>query len=298
MNNLPALDDLQLFCAVVRLKSFAATARSLGVSNALVSKRIGVLEAALGVRLLHRTTRTVALTGQGGVVHGWALRILEDVEQMGEAVSTEKMAPAGLLRICTSSGFGRNRVSPALSALAKRYPALEIQLELLDRAVDLIGEDFHLDIRVGQAHEPHLISRRIAPNARVLCAAPAYLAGHGTPATLAELATHRCIVIRERNEDFGRWTLQGPRGPETVKVGGPLSASNGEVVHGWALDGHGIILRSMWDVGPALERGELVRVLPGYEQPADVWAIYPSRLSSSARVRVCVEFLEDWLRSP
>ena len=295
---MPALADLQLFCAVVRLRSFAATARALGVSNALVSKRIGVLEAVLGVRLLHRTTRTISLTEQGGVVHGWALRILEDVEQMGEAVSTEKMAPAGLLRICTSSGFGRNRVSPALSALAKHYPALEIQLELLDRAVDLIGEDFHLDIRVGQAHEPHLISRRIAPNARVLCAAPAYLAGHGTPATLAELATHRCIVIRERNEDFGRWTLQGPRGPETVKVGGPLSASNGEVVHGWALDGHGIILRSVWDVGPALERGELVRVLPGYEQPADVWAIYPSRLSSSARVRVCVEFLEDWLRSP
>lgn len=294
---MPALADLQLFCAVVRLRSFAATARALGVSNALVSKRIGVLEAMLGVRLLHRTTRTISLTEQGGVVHGWALRILDDVEQMGEAVSAEKMAPGGLLRICTSSGFGRNRVSPALSALAKHYPALEIQLELLDRAVDLIGEDFHLDIRVGQAHEPHLISRRIAPNARVLCAAPAYLAAHGTPATLAELAAHRCIVIRERNEDFGRWILQGPRGPETVKVGGPLSASNGEVVHGWALDGHGIILRSVWDVGPSLDRGDLVRVLPGYEQPADVWAIYPSRLSTSARVRVCVEFLEGWLRS-
>jgi LysR family transcriptional activator of dmlA len=295
---MPELDDLRLFASVVRLKSFAATARKLGVSNALVSKRIGVLEAVMGVRLLHRTTRTVSLTEQGGVVHGWALRILDDVEQMGEAVSAEKMAPAGLLRICTSSGFGRNRVSPALSALAKHYPALEIQLDLLDRPVDLIGEDFHLDIRVGQAHEPHLISRRIASNARVLCAAPAYLAAHGTPATLAELATHRCIVIRERNEDFGRWILQGPRGPETVKVSGPLSASNGEVVHGWALDGHGIILRSVWDVGPSIHRGELVRVLPGYEQPADVWAIYPSRLSTSARLRVCVEFLEDWLRSP
>jgi LysR family transcriptional activator of dmlA len=294
---MPELQDLQLFANVVRLKSFAATARALGVSNAFVSKRIGMLEAAMGVRLLHRTTRTVSLTEQGGVVHGWALRILEDVEQMGEAVSTERMAPSGLLRICTSSGFGRNRVSPALSALAKRYPALEIQLELLDRAVDLIGEDFHLDIRVGQAHEPHLISRRIAPNARVLCAAPAYLAEHGTPATLAGLAMHRCIVIRERHEDFGRWILQGPRGPETVKVSGPLSASNGEVVHRWALDGHGIILRSVWDVGPSIARGELVRVLPGYEQPADVWAIYPSRLSTSARLRVCVEFLEDWLRS-
>lgn len=295
---MPALDDLQLFCTVVRLKSFAAAARALGVSNAQVSKRIGVLETALGVRLLHRTTRTLSLTGQGSIVHGWALRILDDVEQMGDAVSAEQMAPSGLLRICTSSGFGRNRVSPALSALARRYPALEIQLELLDRAVDLIGEDFHLDIRVGRAHEPHLISRRIAANARVLCAAPSYLAEHGAPATLAALAAHRCIVIRERNEDFGRWVLQGPRGPETVKVSGPLSASNGEVVHGWALDGHGIILRSAWDVGPSIERGELVRVLPGYEQPADVWAIYPSRLSTSARLRVCVEFLEDWLRSP
>ncbi|QGZ40645.1 transcriptional regulator, LysR family [Pseudoduganella flava] len=295
MNDLPLLDDLRLFCAIVRHKSFAATARALGVSNAYVSKRLGILEETMQARLLHRTTRTTALTEQGQVVHGWALRILEDVEQMAEAVSTEQMAPSGLLRICTSSGFGRNRVSPALSALALRYPALEIQLELLDRAVDLIGEDFHLDIRVGQAHEPHLISRRIARNARVLCAAPAYLERHGMPATLAALAAHRCIVIRERHEEFGRWTLQGPRGPETVKVGGPLSAANGEVVHQWALDGHGIILRSLWDVGPALARGALVRVLPDYEQPADVWAIYPSRLSTSAKLRVCVEFLEEWL---
>lgn len=295
MKNLPLLEDLDLFCAVVRHRSFTATARALGVSNAYVSKRIAVLETGLQARLLHRTTRSVALTEQGQVAHGWALRILDDVGQLGEAVSTEKLAPAGLLRICTSSGFGRNRVAPALSALALRYPALEIQLELLDRAVDVIGEEFHLDIRVGQAHEPHLISRRIASNARVLCAAPGYLAQAGTPATLADLARHRCIVIRERHGDFGRWVMQGPDGEESVKVDGPLSASNGEVVHQWALDGHGIILRSLWDVGPALARGELVRVLPGYEQPADVWAVYPSRLSASARLRVCVEFIEAFL---
>jgi LysR family transcriptional activator of dmlA len=296
VKNPPSLEDLNLFCAVVRHRGFTATARALGMSNAYVSKRIAVLETDLGARLLHRTTRSVALTEQGHVAHRWALRILEDVEQLGQAVSTEMLAPAGLLRICTSSGFGRNRVAPALSALALRYPALEIQLELLDRAVDLIAEDFHLDIRVGEAHEPHLISRRIASNARVLCAAPAYLAQAGTPATLAALTGHRCIVIRERHGDFGRWVLQGPRGEESVKVGGPLSASNGEVVHGWALDGHGIILRSLWDVGPALARGDLVRVLPGYEQPADVWAIYPSRLSASAKLRVCVEFIEDYWR--
>ena len=295
MNNQPLLEDLTLFCAVVRLRSFAATAREQGVSNAYVSKRIAVLEATMQVRLLHRTTRTVTLTEQGQVVHTWAQRILEDVEQMAEAVSIEKMAPSGLLRLCTSSGFGRNRLGPALSALAQQYPALEIQLELIDRKVDLIAEDIHLDIRVGRVHEPHLISRRIAPNQRVLCAAPAYLERYGEPQTLAELAQHRCIAIRERNEDFGRWVLEGPNGSETVKVTGPLSASNGEIVHQWALDGHGIILRSIWDVEAALANGTLQRILPAWHQPADVWAVYPSRLSASAKVRVCVEFVEQWL---
>ncbi|ANQ87019.1 LysR family transcriptional regulator [Azoarcus olearius] len=297
MNNKPLLEDLRLYCTVVRRRGFAASARELGVSNAYVSKRIALLEDALGAKLLHRTTRSVSLTEQGEVVLQWAQRIVDDVDRLAEAVSAEKMAPAGLLRVCTSSGFGRNRVGPALAALAERYPALEIQLELLDRPVDLIGEGFQLDIRVGAVREPDLISRRIARNERVLCAAPDYVARHGTPADLAELARHRCIVIRERDQDFGRWTLTGPDGPETVKVGGPLSANNGEVVRQWALAGHGIILRSRWDVGPALARGELVQVLPAYRQEADVWAVYPSRLSSSAKVRVCVEFLEEWLCS-
>jgi LysR family transcriptional activator of dmlA len=293
----PQLEDLRLFCAVARNRSFAATARELGISNAVVSKRITILEAAMEAALLHRTTRSVALTEQGETVLQWAQRILDDVDQLTEAVSQTKAEPRGLLRICTSSGFGRNRVAPALSALAKRHPGLEIQLELLDRPVDLIEEGFHLDIRFGEAREPYLISRQMAHNERVLCAAPAYLAEHGTPATLAELSRHRCIVIRERYQDFGRWTLHGPQGEETVKVSGPLSASNGEIVHQWAIDGHGITLRSIWDVGTSLERGDLVRVLPDYAQRVDVWAVYPSRLSASGRLRVCVEFLGDCLSS-
>jgi len=130
----------------------------------------------------------------------------------------------------------------------------------------------------------------------VLCAAPDYLARWGEPRELADLPRHRCIVIRERDQDVGRWTLQGPQGAETVKVGGPLSANNGEIARQWAVDGHGIILRSEWNVGPSLARGELRRVLPDYAQTADVWAVYPSRLSTSAKLRVCVEFLENWLR--
>lgn len=296
--NQPLLQDLDLFCVVVRKQSFAASALELGVSNAFVSKRIAILEKTLQVRLLHRTTRRVWLTEHGTVVHQWAQRILADVDQLGQAISQKGSDPRGLLRICTSSGFGRNRVAQAMSALALEYPDLEVQLELLDRPVDLIAEGFHLDIRVGHVHEPHLIARRIAENARVLCASPIYLERYGAPQQLADLAHHQCIAIRERDQDFGRWKLTGPDGQEVVRVKGRLSTNNGELVHQWAIDGHGIILRSIWDVGQSLAGGRLLRVLPEYSQEADVWAIYPARLETVANVRVCVQFLQSWLSNP
>lgn len=294
MNAEPQLDDLRLFCVVARNSSFAETARQLGVSKAVVSKRIALLEGAVKERLFHRTTRKVSLTAQGEIVHQWAQRIVEDVELMGEALSRERAEPSGLLRICSSTGFGRCRLAPALSELARRFPRLEIQVELLDRPVDLVDEGFQLDIRVGQVREGGVIKRRIARNRRILCASPAYIDRFGMPHSLDELKTHRCIPIRERDQDFGRWELEGPGGVAVVKVGGPLSANNGEIVRQWAIDGHGIILRSTWDVRGELEAGRLVAVLPDYAQPADVWAVFPSRLSVSAKLRVCVEFLEDW----
>ena len=294
MNANPQLDDLRLLCVVARHRSFAETARELGVSKAVVSKRIALLEAAVQERLFHRTTRSVSLTAQGEIVHQWAQRILEDVDLMGEAISREKAAPSGLLRICSSTGFGRSRLAPALSALAVRYPQLEIQVEIFDRLVDLVEEGFQLDIRIGRVREGNVIKRRIARNRRVLCASPAYLARFGTPGSLDELKAHRCIPIRERDQDFGRWELVGPEGLTAIKVSGPLSANNGEIVRQWAIDGHGIILRSTWDVSREIGSGLLVPVLPAYYQQADVWAVYPSRLSVSAKVKVCVEFLEDW----
>ncbi len=294
MNVKPQLEDLRLFCVVVRNRSFAATSRELGLSKAAVSKRIALLEEALHERLLHRTTRSISLTAQGEIVHQWAQRILEDVDLMGDALSQEKAAPRGLLRICSSTGFGRSRLAPALSELATDYPGLEIQVELLDRAVDLIEEGFQLDIRVGQVREGNVITRRIAQTRRILCASPAYLARFGNPRSLDELKGHRCIAIRERDQDFGRGELSGPAGSASIKVSGPLSANNGEIVRQWAVDGHGIILRSSWDVGSGIADGMLIHVLPEYFQQADVWAVYPSRLSVSAKVKVCVEFLAEW----
>ena len=294
MNIRPQLDDLRLFCVVARHRSFAATSRELGISKAVVSKRIAVLEGAIQESLFHRTTRNVSLTAQGEIVHQWAQRILEDVDLMGEAISREKAAPSGLLRICSSTGFGRSRLAPALSELARQFPQLEIQVELFDRPVDLVDEGFQLDIRIGQVREGNVIKRRIARNRRLLCAAPAYLERCGIPKSLEDLQAHRCIPIRERDQDFGRWELEGPEGFVAIKVSGPLSANNGEIVRQWAIDGHGIILRSTWDISREIEAGALMPVLPQYFQQADVWAVYPSRLSVSAKVKVCVEFLEQW----
>jgi LysR family transcriptional activator of dmlA len=298
MNNLPLLGDLHLFCTVARNLSFIATAKELGVSPAYVSKRIALLEGVLQVRLLQRTTRFVSLNEDGKTVFHWAQQILADTEEMAEAVSTAKTAPRGLLRISTSAGFGRKCIAPALSELALRYPSLRIQLELLSRPVDLIAEGFDLDLSIGGESQPNLIVKHLAANARVLCASPTYVERRGLPIGIDDLEKHDCIVVRERDQSFGIWKLDGPGGVKTVRVSGPLSCSNGEVATQWAVDGHGIILRSTWDADEKLSAGSLVRVLPEYQQDAPISAVYPLRLTESAKVRVCVEFLKQRLGGP
>lgn len=296
MNNDPSPEDLRVFCAIVRKASFTSAAQELGVSRSYVTKRVQVLEARLGSRLFHRTTRRIVVTGEGERVYHWALRILNDMDHLVEEIGVTRQTPRGSLRICSSFGFGRRVVAPALSALLARYPALQVRFEVFDRLVDIASEGFDLDIRVGDEIAPHLIARHLADNHRVLCAAPAYLARRGVPRTLADLAAHDCLVIKERDHPFGVWRLDNGRETQSIKVRGPLSSNNGEIVMQWALDGCGIALRSAWDAGPLLQAGQLVQVLPEYRQQAAVWAVYPSRLETSARLRVCVEFLQAYLR--
>ena len=297
MHKNPAADDLRVFAAVVRKSSFGAAATELGTSPAYVSKRIRLLEQDLQVKLLHRTTRRVAVTEEGERVFHWAQRILDDMEQLVQEVAITRSAPRGLLRVSSSFGFGRQIVAPALSRLVERHPGLQVRLEVFDRLVDVAGEGFDLDVRVGDEIAPHLIARRLADNHRVLCAAPAYLQRKGTPRTVADLAAHDCLVIKERDHPFGVWRLRSGAQEESVKVRGPLSANNGEMAVQWAVDGRGIVLRSLWDVGAQLQAGRLVQVLPQWQQEANVWAVYPTRLERSAKVRVCVEFLQEYFRA-
>ncbi|MGY1892500.1 L-tartrate utilization transcriptional activator TtdR [Pseudomonas sp. SDT291_1_S447] len=296
-DTVPLPEDLRVLLTVIRKNGFAAAADELGLSPAYVSKRIQILETTLGTRLLHRTSRRVSLTEDGERVQRWALRILDDFQQLHDELSDAHDSPRGRLHICSSFGFGRNHVAPAVSLLAERYPELEIRLDLFDRVVDIINEGFDLEIRVGDDLPGQHIGRRLVSNRRVLCAAPGYLQRRGTPQTLDELQQHDCLVIKERDNAFGIWNLDRDGGQESVRVSGPLSSNNGEIVLQWALDGRGVLLRSLWDVKPLLEQGSLVQVLEDYSQSANVWAVYPTRLAHSGKLRACVEFLQAHFKS-
>lgn len=196
MNNLPLLNDLRVFMLVARRAGFAAVAEELGVSPAFVSKRIALLEQTLNVVLLHRTTRRVTITEEGERIYEWAQRILQDVGQMMDELSDVRQVPQGMLRIISSFGFGRQVVAPALSALAKAYPQLELRFDVEDRLVDLVNEGVDLDIRIGDDIAPNLIARKLATNYRILCASPEFIAQHGAPKHLTDLSALPCLVIK------------------------------------------------------------------------------------------------------
>lgn len=287
--------DLHVFVTVVRKGSFATAARELGMSPAYVSKRIGILEGLLEIRLFQRTTRRIVITEGGEQVYARAQTILENLDDMVDEVSERRRQPSGPVRMCSSFGFGRNLVAPAIAGLLAAYPGLQIRFEVFDRLVDIVEEGFDLDVRVGDEIPPNLIARRLMANQRILCAAPGYLAKHGTPRKLQELSAHQCLPIKERDHPYGVWRLRGPNGEETVKATGALSTNHGEIALRWATEGAGIVLRSRWDAQPYLDAGKLVQVMPDYTQEANVWAVYPQRLAGSGKIRVCVEFLERHL---
>lgn len=295
-NQFPLPEDLKVFLTVVRKNGFSSAAEELGYSPAYISKRVSVLETTLSTKLFHRTTRRIALTDDGERVRVWAEKLLGDFDDFVGEISQARHQPMGSLHICSSFGFGRNHVAPAVCKLSQTYPKLDIRLDVFDRVVDLVNEGFDLEILVGDDLPDQHMGRKLASNRRVLCATPEYLEQRGTPVSLEDLKHHDCLVLKERNNLFGVWNLTRDGQEESVRVSGPLSSNNGEIVLEWALSGGGILLRSIWDVKPMLEKGRLVQVLADYSQSANVWAVYPTRLSESAKLRVCVEFLEEHFR--
>ena len=285
---------LEFFVLLARHGSLSAAARALDLTPPAATKRLAQLEERLGVRLVNRTTRTSSLTPEGETYLHYATRILADLHEMEEAVSGTRAVPRGLLRVNASLGFGRTTIAPLVSTFAQRYPQVEVQLDVTDRPVDLVAGGIDLAIRFGELPDQRLVARRIMSNRRLLCASPRYLERHGMPASLADLASHRCIVHRQNDEAHGVWRLEHEGRAVSVKVQGALSSNDGDIVLGWALDGHGILVRSEWDLAKYVDSGRLRIVLPGYAQPeADLFVVYPSKRRQSARARAFVDFLVE-----
>ena len=286
--------DLAFFSVVARQDSLAAAAAELGVTPPAVSRRLAALEARLGVRLLNRTTRRQSLTPEGERYLDEGVRILRDIEGLERSLSASREEPRGLLRVNATLGFGRCHLAPAIADFALRYPEVEVILQLTDRPLDLTATATDVGIRFGPPPDTRVLARRIAANRRLLCASPAYLAASGEPADPQALLRHRCIVIRENTRAYNSWELTDGERNTTVKVRGGLSSNHGEVAVSWALAGHGIVLRSEWDVAPFLRSGELRRVLaPWAGAVADIHAVYPQRHLLSAKVKVFVDFLAE-----
>jgi DNA-binding transcriptional LysR family regulator len=287
--------DLAFFVQLVKHGSLSALARDIGVTPPAVSRRLALLEKRLGVRLLNRTTRRLSVTQEGEQYLTHGSRLLGELEELDRLVSSSRARPKGLLRINATFGFGRRHIAPAISAFVRRFPEVEVQLVLTDRAAKLADQAFDVGIWFGVVPDSRMVARQIAANRRLLCASPDYLRRHGRPVKPRDLQKHQCIVLRESDSAYGTWHLSNGRKQETVKVSGALSSNDGESALQWALGGHGVLMRSEWDVIGHLRSNRLQVVLPEWSLPdADIFAVYPERMHLSAKVSAFIDFLDEW----
>lgn len=284
--------ELEFFVLIARLGNLSAAARALDITPPAATKRLAQLETRLGVRLVNRTTRSISLTSEGEIYLSYANKILAEIKEMEDAVSSGGGTPRGLLRVNATLGFGRTAIAPLVSEFVRRYPQVEVQFEVSDKPIDLVENGFDLAIRFGTLPDARLNARKLMSNRRFLCASPIYLERHGTPKTLADLHQHRCITHRQNDEAAATWRFTHQGRNEVVKVESALSSNDGDIVLGWALDAHGILIRSEWDLAKYVKSGRLKIVLPDYVLPsADLFVYYPNRRNQSTRARAFIDFL-------
>lgn len=290
------LADMKLFVQTVTTGSLSAAGRELGFSPAVGSKRLARLEAALGTRLLHRSSRRLALTDEGAIYFERCQAILADVEEAEVAIGQGAHAPRGVLRVSSPVALGRRWVGPAMAQFARDHPTVSVHLSLSDSVVDLIDGGFDCAVRIGGGDDSRLVVRTLAQNRRVVCAAPAYVARRGMPQTPADLAAHDCIAMTRSASGHADWRFRPADRPgdplNTVRVRGHMVTDNGEQAHDWALAGLGLVRRSVWDVATELADGRLVEVLAGWTgDSAPIQAVFASRRFLPARTRQFVDRL-------
>lgn len=290
--------QISTFVEVAAKGSLTAAARAEGIAPAMIGRRLDALEERLGVKLLQRTTRKIALTNEGVAFLEDCQRILAELEEAESAVSERSARASGHLLISAPAGFGRQHVAPLIPSFLAHHGDVSVTLNLNDRVVDLIGEGIDVAIRIAALSDSSLIGVKLADNKRVVVASPGYIKKHGAPASLDELAKHNCLAMSSEGSQRG-WTFRQNGKNVTLKVTGNMVCNDGAVLHDWALAGKGLAWRSMWEVGNAIESGQLVTVLDEFAAPGnDIYAVFAQRRHLPLRIRAFVDFLRHTYAQP
>jgi DNA-binding transcriptional LysR family regulator len=285
---------ISVFAKVVETGSFARAAERLDVSVSSVSRQVAELEAHLGTRLLNRTTRRLSLTESGRVFHERCVQLLADLDEAEQTANAGALTPRGTLRLTAAITFGARHLAPAIAAFSARHPEMRFDIELSDRATDLVEEGFDLAVRIGNIGSQQLVGRRVGTTQLVCCASPAYLKRHGEPRAPEDLVAHACLTY-EYSPLRNSWPFRDRQGRErNVKIGGPIHANNGRFQVALAVEGVGIAYEPDFIVGPEVRAGRLVPLLRSFAPVATpIYVVYPSRRHLSAKVRVFADFLAE-----
>jgi DNA-binding transcriptional LysR family regulator len=287
--------EMMTFAKVVETKSFSAAARALGSSKSLVSKQVGQLEQALGVRLLNRTTRSMSLTEIGTAYYEHCARIAQEIDAAAQTVTQLQVEPRGVLKLTSPMMFAAKHLAPALQSFLQRHAKVEIELNASDRVVDLVDEGYDLALRITDNPTPTMVARRIASVRWVTCASPAYLERNGVPATPQELVKHNCLTSDALPALHGGWRYRVGSKAVTIPAHGNFRVNNSEVLLQMAINGTGIVLFPTYVVGIELQSGRLVEVLPNCLANSDMalYATYMPHRYMQPKVRAFIDHLVE-----
>lgn len=299
------VNTIRMFVRVYELGNMSAAARDQRTSPAVASARVSELEKHLGVRLFNRTTRMLQPTGNGRIFYEGARRILQAIEEAEAAVVDANANPKGTLFIAAPLGVGRRLIAPLIPQFKAAWPQIDLRLRLSDRGIDVTAEGLDLAFYLGIPQDSDLKLRVLADCPRILCAAPAYIARRGLPRDGAALLAdrHDCLNLRYPGAPEFQWTLQTGDGPQRFDISGPFESDDGDVLTGWALDGHGIVMKPVFEVADHLRSGALVPVaMESPPLPVQLSVLMPHRRLQDPKTRLFVDFvagrLKDVLADP
>jgi len=291
------IDNLRLFLLIVKKGGLAAAGREFGLSPARVSERLSDLETHYNARLLNRTTRSVSLTDEGNELVKSANHILAEMDELESRIKHGRQKISGTIHLTATNDFGKNIVAPLLDAFVEEHKEINIHFTLDDGYVDMVSNGIDLAFRVGELSDTSVSFTTLAINRRIICASPEYLQKHGEPKHPSDLANHNCLIIKFGNTIDRHWKFMVDGKEKTYAVSGNRTVNNGELVAEWCRAGHGIALKSLWDVDKDIEAGRLIHILKDFHMPyRPLQLVYPRGATDSLRIKLLVDHLSEGLK--